>query len=147
MKNSWRGNPGQTLSVWVAVGRRPRLLLRTYSLGAVVQACGISPPLCVFRRGPLVPQESWGELGEGKMHLLSHHHPLPPELGGFYSLLLFYSRIIPSATGHVIGSVFSGAPNVNFRNICSEDDLRSRIFGTFVVKLLACLPLLGFSNI
>ena len=42
----------------------------------------------------------------------------------------------------------SGAPNANFReNICSEDDLRSRIFGTFVVKFLACLPLLGFSNI
>ena len=32
-------------------------------------------------------------------------------------------------------------------NICSEDDLRSRILGTFVVKLLACLPVLGFSNI
>ena len=32
-------------------------------------------------------------------------------------------------------------------NICSEDDLRSRIFGTFVVKFLACLPVLGFSNI
>ena len=31
-------------------------------------------------------------------------------------------------------------------NICSEDDLRPRIFGTFVVKFLACLPLLGFSN-
>ena len=30
-------------------------------------------------------------------------------------------------------------------NICSEDDLRSRIFGTFVVKFLACLSLLGFS--
>ena len=41
----------------------------------------------------------------------------------------------------------SGAPNDNFRkNICSEDDLRSRIFGTFVVKFLASLPLLGFSN-
>ena len=41
-----------------------------------------------------------------------------------------------------------GAPNDNFReNICSEDDLRSRIFGTFVAKFLACLPLLGFSNI
>ena len=41
----------------------------------------------------------------------------------------------------------SGAPNGNFReNICSEDDLRTRIFGTFVVKFLACLPLLGFSN-
>ena len=44
--------------------------------------------------------------------------------------------------------LLSGAPNGNFREkICSEDDLRSRIFGTFVVKLLACLPLLGFSNI
>ena len=42
----------------------------------------------------------------------------------------------------------TGAPNDNFReNICSEDDLRSRIFGAFVVKFLACLPLLGFSNI
>ena len=42
----------------------------------------------------------------------------------------------------------TGAPNDNFRkNICSEDDLRSRIFETFVVKLLAWLPLLGFSNI
>ena len=30
-------------------------------------------------------------------------------------------------------------------NICSEDDLRSGIFGAFVVKFLACLPLLGFS--
>ena len=37
--------------------------------------------------------------------------------------------------------VSAGAPNDNFRkNICSEDDLRSRIFGTFVVNfLLACL--------
>ena len=32
-------------------------------------------------------------------------------------------------------------------NICSEDDLTSRIFGTFVVKFLACLHLLRFSNI
>ena len=32
-------------------------------------------------------------------------------------------------------------------NICSEDDLRSRIFGTFVVKSLTCMPLLGFSII
>ena len=42
----------------------------------------------------------------------------------------------------------SGAPNDNFRKIiCSEDDFRSRIFGSFSVKFLACLPLLGFSNI
>ena len=46
------------------------------------------------------------------------------------------------------GELVSGAPNDKFReNICSEDDLRSRIFETFVVKFLACLPLLGFSNI
>ena len=32
-------------------------------------------------------------------------------------------------------------------NICSENDLRSRIFGAFVVTFLACLSLLGFSNI
>ena len=31
-------------------------------------------------------------------------------------------------------------------NISSEDDLRSRIFGTFAVKFPACLPLLGISN-
>ena len=43
---------------------------------------------------------------------------------------------------------FSGAPNDNvLENICSEDDLRSTIFGTFVVKFLARLPLLGFSII
>ena len=44
--------------------------------------------------------------------------------------------------------VTRGAPNDNFRkNICSEDDLRSRIFGTFVVKFLACLPLRIFEHL
>ena len=47
-----------------------------------------------------------------------------------------------------LNHIYSGAPNGNFReNICSEDNLRSRIFGAFVVKFLAYLPLLGFSNI
>ena len=32
-------------------------------------------------------------------------------------------------------------------NVGLEDDLRSRIFGTFVVKFVACLPVLEFSNI
>ena len=40
-------------------------------------------------------------------------------------------------------SISQGHPT----NICLEDDLRSRIFGTFVVKFLACLPLIEFSNI
>ena len=40
-----------------------------------------------------------------------------------------------------------GAQRQFLENISSEDDLRSRVFGTFAVKFLACLPLLGFSNI
>ena len=43
--------------------------------------------------------------------------------------------------------MFRGTQRQFSENICSEDDLRSKIFGTFVVKFLACLPLLGFSNI
>ena len=31
--------------------------------------------------------------------------------------------------------------------ICSENDLRSRIFGTFLAKFIDYLPLLEFSNI
>ena len=42
---------------------------------------------------------------------------------------------------------FRGTQGQFSENICSEDDLRARIFGTFVVKFLACLLLLGFSNI
>ena len=44
-------------------------------------------------------------------------------------------------------TVIRGTQRQFSKNICSEDDLRSRIFRTFVVKFLACLPLLGFSNI
>ena len=54
-----------------------------------------------------------------------------------------YSEHFESENG-----IMTRAPNGNFReNICSEDGLRTRIFGAFVVKFLACLPLLGFSNI
>ena len=60
-----------------------------------------------------------------------------------------YARVVDLfEIERVIAGNESGAPNGNFReNICSEDDLRTRIFGTFVVKFLACLPLLRFSNI
>ena len=44
-------------------------------------------------------------------------------------------------------SYYRGTQRQFSENICSEDDLSSRIFGTFVVKFLACLTLLGFSNI
>ena len=43
-------------------------------------------------------------------------------------------------------STIRGTQRQLLENICSEDDLRSRIFGTFVVKFLACLPLLEFSS-
>ena len=46
-----------------------------------------------------------------------------------------------------ISGTIRGTQRQFSENICWEDDLRSRIFGTFVVKFLACLPLLGFSNI
>ena len=39
-------------------------------------------------------------------------------------------------------SVSKGTQRQFSENICSEHDLRSTIFGTFVVKFLACLPLL-----
>ena len=39
-------------------------------------------------------------------------------------------------------SVSRGTQRQFSENVCWEDDLRSRIFGTFVVKFLACLPLL-----
>ena len=59
-----------------------------------------------------------------------------------------YKYLIVRLTEVCVSPLKPGAPNGNFReNICSEDDLRSRIFGAFVVKFLACLPLLEFSNI
>ena len=62
--------------------------------------------------------------------------------------LIALSKEFKTSPGHKMIKLLtfnnlSGAPNDNFRkNICSEDDFRSRIFGTFVVKFLACLPLL-----
>ena len=61
-------------------------------------------------------------------------------------------RLAPCRLGtsqmlHQISPNNRGTQRQFLKNICSEDDLRSRIFGTFVVKFLACLPLLGFSNI
>ena len=47
----------------------------------------------------------------------------------------------------VSGKLVKGTQSQVLENIFSEDDLIPRIFGTFVVKFLACLPLLGFSNI
>ena len=43
--------------------------------------------------------------------------------------------------------LYRGTQRQFSENICSEDDLRSRIFGAFFPKFLACLPLLEFSNI
>ena len=54
------------------------------------------------------------------------------------SHLRFRTRFSFLTVFQILHSVVTGALNVNFReNTCSEDDLRSRIFGTFVVKFLA----------
>ena len=90
----------------------------------------------------VLPWESDQEEAPGPDHSLerkgarSHVSLSACQAGYLIKVLLFRDPQPPQA----------GAPNVNFR-ICSEDVLRSRIFGTFVVKFLACLPLLGFSNI
>ena len=44
----------------------------------------------------------------------------------------------------IIIAIYQGQPTSIFGKYLF--DLRSRIFETFVVKFLACLPLLGFSN-
>ena len=63
-------------------------------------------------------------------------------------MTLSIDKTLPKSSPEALRCQHAGAPNDNFRkNICSEDDLRARIFGTFVVKFLACLLLLGFSNI
>ena len=60
--------------------------------------------------------------------------------------VLFVHDYIKSSSRIERINKLQGYPTTIFGNVCSEDDLRSRIFGTFVVKFLACLPLLGFSN-
>ena len=45
-----------------------------------------------------------------------------------------------------LNRLFRGTQRQFLENICSDDDVRSRIFGRFVVKFLASLPLLGFSS-
>ena len=62
----------------------------------------------------------------------------------FLTSIMFSTEVVRN-----LGAVFWGTQRQFSENIdqCSEDDLRSRILGTFVVKFLACLPLLGFSNI
>ena len=75
----------------------------------------------------------------GILQILNIHYGSPID-----EYLLLWCMIV----SRFVSSFISGAPNDNFReNICSEDDLRTRIFGTFVLKFIACLPLLGFSNI
>ena len=51
------------------------------------------------------------------------------------------------ALGQLLQHVHRDTQRQFSENICSEDDLRPRIFGAFVVKFLACVPPLGFSNI
>ena len=64
------------------------------------------------------------------------------KVGRIFLVGLIARRLFP-----VYLSRDSGTQRQFLENFCSEDDLRSRIFETFVVKFLACLPLLGFSNI
>ena len=59
-----------------------------------------------------------------------------------------YLEVVQKMYGGVCAEslLFRGTQRQFSENICSEDGLRSRIFETFVVKFLACLPVLGLSN-
>ena len=63
------------------------------------------------------------------------------------ALALKQYTVVFTPENKAILHILRGTQRQFSENICSEDDLRSRIFGIFVVKFLACLPLLGFSNI
>ena len=82
--------------------------------------------------------------------ILNHHYSATP-LNSFQSTWTFNQRRssqFPLETGPTVTQWESRGTQSQFsENTCSEDDWRSRIFGTFIVKFLACLPLLGFSNI
>ena len=67
-------------------------------------------------------------------------------LQGGSSLRYLFSVSVPFKL-YAKGFTSGGTQRQFLENICLEDVLRSRIFGTFVVKFLACLRLLGFSNI
>ena len=74
------------------------------------------------------------------------HHTFHSPIFQRSSALKFVHRR-PTQSVCVADCYLRGTQREFSENICSEDDLRSRIFGTFVVKFRACLPLLGFSNI
>ena len=57
------------------------------------------------------------------------------------------STLHNSTAAFCVWVVIQGHSTSISENTCSEDDFRSRIFETFVVKFRACLPLLGFSKI
>ena len=70
----------------------------------------------------------------------------------FWILLKWFRlnlRETVSIRAKALGSLLQirGTQRQFLENISSKDDLRSGIFGTFVVKFIACLSLLGFSNI
>ena len=68
------------------------------------------------------------------LDLEKQHGKVIQRRGGARNKLLEKGMKTPS-------SLVRGTQRQFSENICSEDDLRSRIFGTFVVKFLACLPL------
>ena len=82
-----------------------------------------------------------------------------PDIPGIISVVTAGVISVVGIISVVIGGYFGGGDHLDggdhvgggtgtqrqfSENICSEDDLRSRIVGTFVVKFLACLPLLVF---
>ena len=119
-----------TASHW----KRPKTVNLPYSL----LGSDLEPRPFVYRRSPTT-KENWVR-PRGQSCGLWSSNRLGWQLSSYKSAVT-----LPNSCQKTDSS---GAPNDNFRkNICSEHDLRCRIFRRLVVKFLACLPLLGFSNI
>ena len=70
------------------------------------------------------------------------HFPFSPKFRKFWFEIKWNRPFLFFQTG-----IFRGTQRQFSENICSEDDLRSRTFRTFVVKFIACRPLLGFKDL
>ena len=113
----------------------------------------------LLRTGLFVLWGGWGGRKRERANHVFSLFPSSPALFLFFSIIAIFIGI-PSGSlcggeSHKIESkafwstplARQGTQRQFSENICSEDNLRSRIFGAFAVKFLACLPLLGFSNI
>ena len=91
----------------------------------------------------------WRNRTKSRLYILIQDHTVVSAFVKFGYVKLEYKELLLRILRKTFSWPFKnrGTQRQFPESICSKDDLRSRLFETFVVKFLACLPLLGFSNI